>query len=66
MCGRGEAEPSRAEPGFRFDQVERTSADEYSVEAELPRQAAAGRKIEYPEYPCELNASAVVRPAEHP
>ena len=64
MCGRGEAEPSRAERAF--DQVERSIADEYTVETELPRLAAAGRKTEYPEYPCALNSSTVVRLAEHP
>jgi hypothetical protein len=41
LCVRGEAEPRRAERAF--DQVERTIADEYTVETELPRQAAAGR-----------------------
>jgi hypothetical protein len=41
LCGRGKAEPSRAERAF--DKVERTIADEYSVETELPRQATAGR-----------------------
>jgi hypothetical protein len=59
LCGRGEAERA-------FDQVERSIADEYTVETELPRQAAAGRKTEYPEYPCALNSSTVVRLAEHP
>jgi hypothetical protein len=41
LCGRGEAEPSHAERAF--DKVERSIADEYAVETELPRQAAAGR-----------------------
>ena len=61
---RGEAEPRRAERAF--DQVERSIANEYTVETELPRQDAAGRKIEYPEYPCELKSSAAVQLAEHP
>jgi hypothetical protein len=66
LCGRGKAEPRRAKRAFTSVGVERSSADEYTVETELPRQAAAGRKTEYPEYPCELNSSAVVHLAEHP
>jgi hypothetical protein len=64
------AAPSRAEPGFRFDHVERSIAEEYTVVTELPRQHCRGwqKEKEYPEYPCELKSSAVVpvRLAEHP
>jgi hypothetical protein len=40
VCGRAEAEPSRAERAF--DQVERSIANEYTVETELPRQHCRG------------------------
>ncbi len=39
----GGVKPSRAAPSRAFDQVERSIADEYKVETELPRQDAAGR-----------------------
>ena len=65
MCGRGE--PTRAAPSQAFDQVERSIADEYTVETELPRQYCRGwPKERVPEYPCALNSSTVVQLAEHP
>ncbi len=39
LCGR---EPSRAAPSRAFNQVERSIADEYTVETELPRQHCRG------------------------
>ncbi len=42
----GGVRPSRAAPSRAFDQVERSIADEYTVETELPRLHCRGRPID--------------------
>jgi hypothetical protein len=68
VCGWGEAEPRRAAPGFHLRR--KSSGASPTSTRSRPNchgsTAAAGRKIEYTEYPCELQSSAVVELAEHP